>query len=337
LTLTRYSAKNSGYGYQKPDYTRVFDGDQKPILCTQCSTSSGHKRQMLKCDFCHAHWHLDCLDPPLANPPHISLEASQRDAWRCPRHIEHDLRSGQLYQNDLNHLDDDEEMADAAPVARVARKIRKRKDTKIIEPTFSRGMRNNGLIEIINNPDDDTDGEGNYVFGPDDPKDLNAKVFRLPEQGVILDFVSKVKRYVHLSYPVITTVANVSYSSRVVKQNEARKAAAQHKASMQGFIARPMSQQQAALNLVRLANKESDIGLSAGKLDVLLYTLTVRLPPCAPHSHCFGSPALTRIPQSEADPDVTTALDNAAPPSLDDAERAQLLQLQELIARRLKG
>jgi hypothetical protein len=292
---------------------------------------------MLKCDFCHAHWHLDCLDPPLANPPHISLEASQRDAWRCPRHIEHDLRSGQLYQNDLNHLDDDEEMADAAPVARVARKIRKRKDTKIIEPTFSRGMRNNGLIEIINNPDDDTDGEGNYVFGPDDPKDLNAKVFRLPEQGVILDFVSKVKRYVHLSYPVITTVANVSYSSRVVKQNEARKAAAQHKASMQGFIARPMSQQQAALNLVRLANKESDIGLSAGKLDVLLYTLTVRLPPCAPHSHCFGSPALTRIPQSEADPDVTTALDNAAPPSLDDAERAQLLQLQELIARRLKG
>jgi hypothetical protein len=183
----------------------VFDSDQKAILCTQCGLSSGNKRQLLKCDFCHAHWHLDCLDPPLANPPHISLEASQRDAWRCPRHIEHDLRSGQLYQNDLNDVD----MADAAPVARVARKIRKRKHPKIVEPSFSRGMRNNGLIDIINDSDDDTDGEGNYVFGPDDPKDLNSKVFRIPEKGVVLDFVSKVKRYVHLSYHEIATVANM--------------------------------------------------------------------------------------------------------------------------------
>jgi hypothetical protein len=183
----------------------VFDGDQKAVLCTQCGLSSGNKRQLLKCDFCHTHWHLDCLDPPLANPPHISLEASQRDAWRCPRHIEHDLRSGQLYQNDLNDVD----MADAAPVARVARKVRKRKHPKVVEPTFSRGMRNNGLIDIINDPDDDTDGEGNYVFGPDDPKDLNSKVFRIPEKGVVLDFVSKVKRYVHLSYHAITSVANI--------------------------------------------------------------------------------------------------------------------------------
>jgi hypothetical protein len=336
LTLTRHSAKNSGYGYQKPDYTRVLDGDQKPILCTQCGTSSGHKRQMLKCDFCHAHWHLDCLDPPLANPPHISLEASQRDAWRCPRHLEHDLRSGQLYQNDLNGLDDDDEMADTPLVSRVARKIRKRKNTKVIEPTFARGMRNNGLIDIINN---DNDGEFNYVFGPDDPKDLNSKVFRVPEKGVILDFVSKVKRYVHLSYRVTTTAANVSYSARVRKhsgEHNSTKAAAQHKASMQNFITRPMAQQQAALNLARLANRETDIGLSEGKLDVLLFTLTVRPLP-VPHFRCFRSPALTRIQQAEADKDVTAALDNAAPPSVDAGERAQLLKLQELIARRLNG
>lgn len=199
LTLTRNSAKNSGYGHTKPDYTRVFDGEQKPILCTQCGNSSGGKRQMLKCDFCHAHWHLDCLDPPLANPPHIGIDASQRDAWRCPRHIEHDLRSGLLLQHDLNDLDTDVDMADAEPLARVARKVRKRKHPKVIEPTFSRGMRNNGLIEIINDPDDDTDGEGNYVFGPDDPKDLNSKVFCIPERGVILDFVSKIKRFVQLT------------------------------------------------------------------------------------------------------------------------------------------
>lgn len=332
----RHSAKNSGYGYQKPDYTKVFDAEQKPILCTQCGLSSGNKRALLKCDFCPAHWHLDCLDPPLANPPNISLDATQRDAWRCPRHIEHDLRSGQLYQNDLN---DDVDMADAAPVARVARKVRKRKHPDIVQPVFSRGMRNNGLIEVINDSDDDTDGEGNYVFGPDDPKDLNSKVFLVPEKGVILDFVSKVKRYVHASSSVITTVVNLSYSSRVPTKADARNnamAASHRKATMQHFIARPMAQQQAALNLARLANQEEDIGLSRDKLDVLLLTLTVRLLPL-PHLHCFRSSTLTSLLQAEADNDVTTALDNAGPPSVDADERAQLLKLQELIARRLKG
>jgi hypothetical protein len=336
LTLTQHSAKNSGYGYQKPDYTKVFDAEQKPILCTQCGLSSGNKRALLKCDFCSAHWHLDCLDPPLANPPNISLEATQRDAWRCPRHIEHDLRSGQLYQNDLN---DDIEKADAAPVARVARKIRKRKNPEIVEPVFSRGMRNNGLIEVINDPDDDTDGEGNYVYGPDDSKDLNHKVFRVPEKGVVLDFISKVKRYVPASYPVIIIIAYVSYSGRVSTKADVRKnakATAQRKATMQNFVARPMAQQQAALNLARLANREEDIGLAGGKLDALLLTLTVRLLPL-PHLHCFRSSALTCFSKAEADNDVTTALDNAGPPSVDADERAQLLKLQELIARRLKG
>ncbi|KAL5120960.1 hypothetical protein ACEQ8H_001148 [Pleosporales sp. CAS-2024a] len=293
-------AKNSGYGYQKPDYTRMFDGDGKAVLCTQCGLSSGGKRQLLKCDYCPAHWHLDCLDPPLANPPHISVDSSQRDAWRCPRHIEHDLRSGQLYQNDLNDMGH-AEMPDAAPAARVARKIRKRKQPMVVEPTFSRGMRNNGLIEIINDSDDETDGEGNYVFARDDPKDLNAKIFRVPEKGVILDFLSKVKSGHVSKHTDASTNATAATGT-------------QHKATMQNFVARPMAQQQAALHLARLANKEQDIGLSEGRMDLLLLTLT-----------------------AEANNDVTTALDRAGPPPLDDNERAQLLKLQELIARRLKG
>lgn len=191
LTLTRYRAKSSGYGYQKPDYTKVLDGE-KPILCVQCGVSSGGKRQMLKCDFCNAHWHLDCVDPPLANPPHISLEASQRDAWKCPRHVDHDFRSGLLLQNDLNGAYDDVEMGDAT-FSRVPRKIRRRKHPEIVEPTFSRGMRNNGLIDIINDPDDDTDGEGNYTGF--EFKDVNSKVYRVPERGLITDFLTKVKRY----------------------------------------------------------------------------------------------------------------------------------------------
>ncbi|KAH8621652.1 hypothetical protein IG631_23739 [Alternaria alternata] len=201
-------AKNSGYGYQRPEYTKLIDADHKVILCTQCGVSSGNKRQMLKCDFCYAYWHLDCVDPPLANPPHISLEASQRDAWRCPRHIEHDLRSGLLLQNDLSSKDGDSEMADAAPVARVPRRVRVRKQPEYVESTFSRGMRNNGLIDITNDPDDDTDGEGNYVFGDNVSKNVNSKIFRVSEKGLILDFVSKVKRYVQSHQKFVTLITN---------------------------------------------------------------------------------------------------------------------------------
>jgi hypothetical protein len=84
---------------------------------------------------------------------------------------------------------DDVEMVDAAAPARVARKLRKPKKASYVEPTFSRGVRNNGLIDIMNDPDDDTDGEGNYVFD-----DANSKTFRVPEKGVIVDFISKVKQ-----------------------------------------------------------------------------------------------------------------------------------------------
>lgn len=244
---------------------------------------------MLKCDFCHAYWHLDCVDPPLANPPHISLEASQRDAWRCPRHLEHDFRSGSLLQKDLNEPEHDVEMEDAAPVARVARKLRMRRDPEVIEPTFSRGMRNNGLIEIANDPDDDTDGEGNYVFGPEDSKDLNSKIFRVPEKGVILDFLSKVKRYVQSYQHVMITVTDLSRSCRVAKQHEARQASqasAQRKMSMQNFFTHSIEQQQAALNLAQLAKKERDIDLSEGKVSALVLSLTVRLLP-VPHLYCF--------------------------------------------------
>jgi hypothetical protein len=157
---------------------------------------------MLQCDFCADYWHLDCCDPPLANPPPISLEAAQRDAWRCPRHIEHDLRSGKLYQHDLSSFGRDEVDVDADFYPRIPRKVRKPKHTPIVEPTFSRGLRNNGLIEVINDPGDETDGEGNYEFGTNESGDLTSSTFRLPEKGIVLDFLGKVKQYVqfhHLS------------------------------------------------------------------------------------------------------------------------------------------
>jgi len=100
-------------------------------------------------------------------------------------------------------------------------------------------------------------------------------------------------------------------------------------------MARNMATQQAAINLARMANKEQDIDFGEGKLDVLLLTLTVRL--VVPHLHCVRSSALIRLKQAEADKDVTTAMDKAEPPAINTQEREQLLMLQKLIARRLKG
>jgi hypothetical protein len=99
-----------------------------------------------------------------------------------------------LYQHDLNAVaDGDVNMIDAEPTLRVKRKVRRPKQLTTVEPTFSRGLRNNGMVDIMNDPDDDTDGEGNYMFSPDESKDLNFKVFRVPEKGIITDFISKVK------------------------------------------------------------------------------------------------------------------------------------------------
>jgi hypothetical protein len=137
--------------------------------------------------------------------------------------------------------------------------------------------------------------------------------------------------------PVVIEFANASNSSRVAKKSQALESAkvtTQRKASMQNFYARPMQQQQAALNLARFAQRETDIGLGEGKVDALILSLTVRLLCHLPH---FRSSALTYVKQSEAPLEVTTAIDNASPPSVVKDEREQLLKLQELIARRLKA
>lgn len=228
-------------------------------------------------------------------------------------------------------------MADAEPVVRIPRKVRVLKNPEYVEPTFSRGMRNNGLIDIMNDSDDDTDGEGNYVFGDNDPKDANSKIFRVPEKGVILDFVSKVKRYIQSHQHVIALVTNASSSGRVAKKHEARKAAevaVQRKASIQHYLARPIEQQQAALTLAQLAKREPEVDLSEGKVQALIYGLTVRHLP-VPHWASVGSSALTCVKQSEAPPNVITALSNADPPPPSQQERAELEKLQQLIKLRL--
>ncbi|KAF2747065.1 hypothetical protein M011DRAFT_403120, partial [Sporormia fimetaria CBS 119925] len=249
-------SKNTGYGYQKPDYLRTHDAEHKIILCAQCGQTSGGKRQMIKCDYCDAYWHLDCCDPPLANPPPVNQESAMRDAWKCPRHVDNDFRSGLLYQQDV---EGDDDVAMGEPGARVPRRVRKPKKPVTVDPLFSRGMRNNGLIEVANDPDDETDGEGNYIFA-EETAPGSSKVFRVPEKGIILDFITKTKQQREASRQA---------------QRDAALLAAARAASLKKMTVRPIEQQQAALELVRLARREPEVGLGEKTVEGLALNLLV--------------------------------------------------------------
>jgi len=64
-------------------------------------------------------------------------------------------------------------------------------------------------------------------------------------------------------------------SGRVKKAQKNTASNAQHRSSLKSFTARPIEQQQAALNLAKLANKEKDIGLHENNIDALVLSLTV--------------------------------------------------------------
>lgn len=76
----------NGFVEERDPY-QLRDKHGEPVLCFRCGQSAlpstqqnAHGRRMLSCDFCTLHWHLDCVDPPMAGMP----PATRR--WRCPAH-----------------------------------------------------------------------------------------------------------------------------------------------------------------------------------------------------------------------------------------------------------
>lgn len=115
---------------------------------------------IIPCSYCNLNWHLDCLPVPLAKEP------GPGRSWRCPAHID-----------DLLVLLPDS----LAP----AHRFRKLKKQSIVKPSVSRGIRNNGYIEIENEVSEDEEEQGFFElreFG---------HVYKLPAQGIKLDFISK--------------------------------------------------------------------------------------------------------------------------------------------------
>ena len=150
------------------------------------------KREIVACDFCILHWHLDCLDPPLASAPNKKLaNGKPRQTWMCPNHVDQELA----------HLKASATPAGKAAIQRSASikpqeyrnsrsfRTRRPKKAKVVEIGLRRGFRNNGMIEIV---EEHSEEESEIE------KEISGVVYRVPEKGIKLDFIDRVKRYFSL-------------------------------------------------------------------------------------------------------------------------------------------
>ncbi|KAK0748571.1 hypothetical protein B0T21DRAFT_380369 [Apiosordaria backusii] len=108
---------------EAPDFFRLRDAEGNAAICHSCQKHSVSDRAIIPCSACGLFWHLDCLDPPLANPPVLRT-------WKCPLHV-------------------DELLAEMPGVLAPAHRYRPLKATTVIRPAFSRGFVNDGYIEVV--------------------------------------------------------------------------------------------------------------------------------------------------------------------------------------------
>jgi len=93
----------------------------------------------------------------------------------CPLHVDHELRRV------------DTRLLKPAFLTRRIH-IRKPRQAQTVETALQRGLQNNGIIEIADDDSDDSDSE----FYEDDRD--HAMVYKMPAQGIKLDFIDKVKQ-----------------------------------------------------------------------------------------------------------------------------------------------
>lgn len=168
---------------EEPNYKETRDSKGNLITCYLCGeTSNG--RDIIPCDYCPAKWHLDCVDPPLAVPPRRRAGDKPGATWRCPLHVEQDLvavgRQAEPAPGDLGRIP----------------KLRKPKNAVPVDVQVARGFRNNGIIEVDLMKDEPTYDKTKEV-------DMMGKVYRIPEKGIRLDFIDRVKKswYEDQSFP----------------------------------------------------------------------------------------------------------------------------------------
>ena len=141
------------------DTLKLKDARDNVVLCYKCGLSAMGDRDIIDCDFCNSNWHIDCVDPPLANPP----KRTNKGVWRCP-----------------NHMDPDIVVPRSA--AGKAYKLRRPREVRVVRPAVSRGIKNNGVIEVESESSDEED-------------EPPGTIFRIPALAIKLDFMDRIKRW----------------------------------------------------------------------------------------------------------------------------------------------
>ncbi|KAL1640107.1 hypothetical protein SLS58_007221 [Diplodia intermedia] len=246
VQATKPLNKGRGGWDEVPDNTRLLDTKGNAILCVQCGKSSLNKQQIIQCDICNANWHLDCLDPPMANPPPIPFNSRHRNVWKCPRHTDRDLRAI-------------EPTVSSALNSRRIFRIRKPRDPNIVNVNMRRGFRNNGVIEVA---EDSSDSEKEFESNDDE----DGVVYRLPSKGIKLDFISKIKQMrmdsenirAQAGFPGVVSSQPRTYDRKFSDANP--------------------TDRRAAVNLVQFAKRESDLELGSDAVQTLIYSLNGESP-----------------------------------------------------------
>lgn len=259
---------------EHPDYFRLVDKKEKPILCCQCLQGVGFenaRRPIIQCDKqnCYAYWHLDCLDPPLANPPTRAWQKGYqktRVQWICPRHAEHDYR--EILNPAFSSLADQVTSASATGIFRHRMRIPRKPE--LVD--YQRGMRTLGRVDIVNRDEDD---DATLRFHEED--DLEGKVVRMPEDDVKLNFIAKVKGYSLLDiHSCLLQLTNQFCSDRMLAEQQGLLQRPRASRLDTAFQRRSFNDQRAALNLAQFAERQNELDVNADGVAQLVYALTAQ-------------------------------------------------------------
>ncbi|KAL8810700.1 MAG: hypothetical protein Q9200_002378 [Gallowayella weberi] len=246
------SKAKSRTGYDVPmDTFKLKDSKDNIILCYKCHESAMGRREMVNCDFCSLYWHLDCVNPPLASAP----KKFGKSTWKCPNHVDSEIAvprsaSGKIY------------------------KIRRPKDPRVIVPALTRGIKNNGMIEI----EDEISEEEDQPPGT---------IFLIPARTVKLDFISKFKQNkehpeaVRMGKHEATALKADSWRQQHPTDSKAQRdtySTADSPSTDELFQGRSSAERDVAWSLAQFAQSDSNLQISGDRVEELVSTLYAEAP-----------------------------------------------------------
>ncbi|KAK9480382.1 hypothetical protein V1514DRAFT_195629 [Lipomyces japonicus] len=311
---------------EEADPYRLTDKSGGTILCYRCGKSSLDERPIASCDYCSLHWHLDCVDPPMNTMP------SGNRKWMCPNHVGRDLT-----------------------------KLRRKKNSKIVNVSLRRGFVNNGDIEVGNDSsDDENDGappsivkpsklhfisgwdaptasygsafDHRRIFRSEDAVDIDGVVYKLPERGIVLDFLEKVNLLSPSSYRQSPTAHYHEYNQPRLSD-------------LDRLVERSAEEREFVRNITYLQRANTDEYVERQNISALLDAI---IKPVSISSSSASSLSTSSLSSSLSSPDVPASSTNSTLDFtedygirtggsiiIDDKEKEQLLAIQKLIA--IKG